>query len=111
MSQLYLLILGKPLNNRQNVKRLSDLPIISSCAGATDFRTPGNARSPNLSNIAAPAVQFLSAHFQAARHQARWLTRTQSLHRIQTPPYKWWNWQPVRGILSTIPCVGCYIGL
>ena len=33
--------------------------------------------------IAAPGVQFLAAHFQTARHQARRLSRPQSLHRIQ----------------------------
>src|ERR1019366_337579 len=44
---------------------------------------PGKRPLPKLIYIAAPAVEFLAAHFQAARHQTRWLTRPQSLHRIQ----------------------------
>src|ERR1039457_591250 len=43
----------------------------------------GKRPLPKLLDIAAPAIQFLAAHFQTAGHQARWLSRTQPLHCIQ----------------------------
>jgi hypothetical protein len=43
----------------------------------------GKRPLPKLIDIAAPAVQFLTVHFQTARHYPRWLARTQSLYRIQ----------------------------